>query len=95
MNIQIKDKSDNGTVEVQVIPPLDEVFDENNTHWEWDGDDYRIIYEGDIEELADETHYTEDELYEALGNYEDECRDTLETEEQIASDYRTSQGWDY
>lgn len=95
MNIKINDKSENGAVEVQVIPPLDEVFHEDNTHWEWDGDDYHIIYEGDMEELADETRYSEDALYEALGDYEDECRDTMKLEEQIAEDYRTSQGWNY
>lgn len=97
MNIKINDTSDNGTVEVQVIPPLDEIFHENNTHWEWDGDGRRhcLVYEGYIEELADETHYTEDELIQALGEYEAESLDALETEQQIARDYRTSQWGDY
>ncbi len=95
MNIQVSDQSENGTVDVRVIPPLDELFNDYNTHWETDCGEQNLVYEGDFEELAEETGYTEEQIYDAFREYEDESRDAIDLVEQIESDYRTSQGWDY
>lgn len=61
----------------------EEIFTEDNTRWEVGIDengnrDSYLVYTGDMEELAEETGKTEDELYELLGEYEDISRRELE-----------------
>lgn len=63
---------------------MEDIFTPDNTEWqtETDGSSY-LIYTGDMEELAEETGKTEDELYELLGEYEDESRDLIEVQRDI------------
>ncbi len=72
------------------------IFNENNTYWDWDDDDeghrrQELFYDGDIEELSKETGLSEDKLIDMLDEYRYECRDAIETLEQIAHDYQSSQ----
>lgn len=63
---------------------MKDIFTPDNTRWETEEDgSQHLVYAGDLEELAEETGKTEDELYELLGEYEDESRDLIETESEI------------
>lgn len=67
---------------------MEDIFTPNNTEWQTETNEYGIqeshlVYTGDMEELAEETGKTEDELYELLGEYEDESLDLIETQREI------------
>lgn len=67
---------------------MEDIFTPDNTRWEIDEDDYghiskHLVYVGSMEELAEETGKTEDELYESLGEYEDASLDLIETQQEI------------
>lgn len=61
-----------------------DIFTPNNTHWEYEDGEPYLVYEGSLEELAEETKIPEDELYELLGEYEDLSRDLIDTERAIS-----------
>ena len=63
---------------------MENIFTSDNTRWEVEdnGEKY-LVYTGDMEELAEETGKSEDELYELLGEYEDESLDLIETQREI------------
>lgn len=63
---------------------MEDIFTPDNTHWEYDEGESYLVYDGSIEELAKETHISEDELYDLLGEYEEMSRDLIETEREIA-----------
>lgn len=84
MNIKVKDTTThNGKVYVNTIPRLDDLFNENNTEW----DEGELVYQGSLEDLADETGYTLDEIYEAFGEYQDASREAVEEARQLRDDY--------
>lgn len=56
-----------------------DIFNEHNTRWENDN----LVYVGSMEDLSNETGIDEDDLYEMLGEYEDESRDLIETIREI------------
>ena len=65
-----------------------DIFTPDNTEWETDIDDYghvekHLVYVGDMEELAEETGKSEEELYELLGEYEQESRDLIEYQREV------------
>ena len=62
----------------------EDIFTSDNTEWvtEEHGDQH-LVYTGDIEELAEETGKSEDELYDLLADYEDASRDLIETQREI------------
>lgn len=63
---------------------MEDIFTPDNTRWETEEDGSRyLVYIGDMEELAEETGKSEDELYELLGEYEDESKDLIETQLEI------------
>lgn len=72
---------------VDITEP-DEIFTPENTKWEIDEDEnghlsQHLVYDGDMEELAKETGKSKDELYELLGEYEDESKDLIECQREI------------
>lgn len=67
---------------------MEDIFTPNNTEWQTETNEYGItekhlVYTGDMEELAEETGKSEDELYELLGEYEDASLDLIETQREI------------
>lgn len=64
---------------------LEFAFNENNTHWENETDDegnerQSLVYDGSLEDLAEEHDIDVDDVYEAFAEYEDESREAVETE---------------
>lgn len=57
---------------------MEDIFTPDNTRWETEDGRKYLVYDGDMEELAEETGKTEDELYELLGEYEDESNNLIE-----------------
>ena len=67
---------------------IEDIFTPDNTKWELSHDEYghierNLVYTGDMEELAEETGKSEDELYELLGRYEDESLELFESQYEI------------
>ncbi len=67
---------------------IKDIFTPDNTEWELSYDEYgrierNLVYTGDMAELAEETGISEDELYEMLGNYEDDSKDLIESQREI------------
>lgn len=72
---------------VDITEP-DEIFTPDNTEWQTETNEYgvtesHLVYTGDMEELAEETGMSEDELYELLGEYEDSSLDLIESQREI------------
>lgn len=70
---------------------MKDIFTPENTKWEIDEDEnghisQHLVYDGSMEELAKETGKTENELYELLGEYEDDSRDLIEYQRQVEYD---------
>ena len=70
---------------------MEDIFTPDNTRWEVDEDGYghtsrHLVYVGSMEELAEETSKSEDELYELLGKYEDESLDLVDYQRQVDHD---------
>lgn len=67
---------------------MKDIFTPDNTMWVVSEDENGnrsedLVYVGAMEELAEETGKTEDELYELLSEYEKESRDLIDTQREI------------
>lgn len=67
---------------------MKDIFTPENTKWEIDEDEnghisQHLVYDGNMEELVGETGKTEDELYELLGEYEDESKNLIAYQREI------------
>lgn len=82
MEIEIIDLSETENIVIN-RPKLNEIFTPDNTEWEDDCGEQHLVYKGCLDDLADETGYTEDQLYQALGDYEDDSRDLIEHQREI------------
>lgn len=51
-----------------------EIFNSDNTHWEYEDGRSYLVYDGSLEDLEQETHIPYDDLVNLLGEYEDESR---------------------
>lgn len=63
---------------------MEDIFTPDNTRWETeeDGSKY-LVYTGNIEDLAEETGKTEDELYELLSEYEEKSLELIESQHEL------------
>lgn len=64
----------------------EDLFDESNTHWEYDDetDTSYLVYDGEFEDLAKEHNVKEDTIFHLFCEYEDMSLDRIETEKEIA-----------
>lgn len=66
---------------LQNDPP--ELFDDQNTHWEYEDGESYLVYDGDIKELAKEQGFSEDFVYDLFYEYEKRSRELVEEQREI------------